>query len=108
MEKYKYLKFDSKTPEGTITRGCIYTEKPSFNYLELLKNKNRIEETIKLKKIRNELSTSLRINKIDLVIDYLKYRILTSKKIVLKYLLGTKWNFDLRMLMHLPNYFLTS
>ena len=85
MDRYKFYKFDSKTSEGTITRGAVYTEKPSFNYLESLKSKNKTQEIKKLKVIRNELSISLRINKMDLVIDELKFRILTSKKIALRY-----------------------
>lgn len=78
-------KIDILTPEATLIRGAIYTEKPSFNYREKLLEINKKEELKKLKEIRNTISIKLKINKQDLIIDEQKYRILTSKKIVRRY-----------------------
>jgi len=55
MEEYKLKKFDIETKDNTIIHGVIYTEKPSFNYLENLKNKNKVEEIKKLKILRNKI-----------------------------------------------------
>ncbi len=85
MEEYKLKKFDIQTKDNTIIHGAIYTEKPSFNYLENLKNKNKVEELRKLKTLRNKICLDLRINKVDMVIDELKYRLLTSRGIVSRY-----------------------
>ena len=41
QQEFKKKKFDLETDQGTIIRGAIYTEKPSFNYTENLKLKNK-------------------------------------------------------------------
>lgn len=82
---YKIKKFDIVTKDNSIIHGVIYTEKPSFNYSEILKNKNKVEEIKKLKSLRNKICDELRINKIDLVIDENKYRFITSRGIVSRY-----------------------
>ena len=92
MEEYKIKKFDIQTKDNTIIHGVIYTKKPSFNYLENLKNKNKIEELRKLKDLRNKICQELRINKIDMVIDELKFRLLTSRGIVSRYYVYFKEN----------------
>ncbi len=85
MKEYKLKKFDIQTEDNTVIHGIIYLEKPSFNYLEELSKKNKSEEIKKLKIFREKICTGLRINKIDMLIDERKYRLLTSRKIVVKY-----------------------
>lgn len=84
-EEFKKRKFDLETKQGTIIRGAIYTEKPSFNYTETLKSKNKTEEIKKLKKLKEEICKSFRLNKQDICIDEEKYRLCTSRRIVVKY-----------------------
>lgn len=76
--------YDLVTEEGSFIRGVIYLEKPSFNYTEKLKQKNKEEEIKKLKKIKNNICQKLKITKKDLYIDETKYRFLLSTKIVKK------------------------
>lgn len=89
-DKYRIRKFDIETPEGSVIHGAIYTEKPSFNYTEELKNKDKKEEIKKLKKLRDMVCMELRINKNDMVIDENYFRLLTSRRIVVKYQMGIK------------------
>ena len=89
-EEYKLRKFDIPTNNNTIIHGVIYTEKPSFNYSEILVSKNKLEEIKKLKSLRNTICQNLRINKMDMVIDENKYRLLTSRRIVVKYQIEIK------------------
>ena len=77
--------YDILTHEGTLIRGAIYTEKPSFHYREKLKLLNKEEEIKNLKKIKNHLATLLKVNKRDLDIDTQKYRILSTPKIIRKH-----------------------
>lgn len=79
--------YDLVTPEGTLIRGAIYTEKPGFNYQEFLKEKqkDKIAEIKKLRSLKEKLATELRISKKDFDIDEKKFRILTTRKIVDKY-----------------------
>lgn len=83
-EEFKPRKFDIRTNEGSVIHGVIYTEKPSFNYTEQLTNKTP-EDLRKLKVLRDTICTSLRINKIDMVVDIKKFRLLTSRRIVVRY-----------------------
>ena len=85
MKEFKKAKFDLKTEQGTIIRGAIYTEKPSFNYTEYLKQKNKQEEIEKLKHLRTEIRQDLRINKQDILVDEKHYRLWTSRRIVLRH-----------------------
>ncbi len=85
MEKFDRKKFDLETEQGTIIRGVIYTEKPSFNYTELLKLKDKNEEIKKLKILRNKLCLELRINKQDILIDEVNYKLWTSRRIILRH-----------------------
>ena len=85
QQEFKKKKFDLETDQGTIIRGAIYTEKPSFNYTENLKLKNKVEEIKILKILKNNLCKELRINKQDIFIDEEKYRLCTSRRIVVKY-----------------------
>ncbi len=87
MEEEKFItkKFDIKTEEGTIIRGAIFIEKPSFNYTSLLKTKNKTEEIKKLKKLRNEVCRKLRINKQDILIDEKRYKLWTSRRIIFRH-----------------------
>lgn len=48
--EFKKKKFDINTEQGTIIRGAILTEKPSFNYTKSLKLKNKQEEIKNIKK----------------------------------------------------------
>jgi|SRR3989344_4757438 len=84
MEKYKPRKFDIKTIDGSVICGAIYTEKPGFNYSEELKNKDKITEIKKLKELRAKICTGFRINKIDMIIDEKKFRLITSRGIVVR------------------------
>jgi hypothetical protein len=84
-QKFKSLKFDIKTENKSVIRGAIYLEKPSFNYSEILENKNKDEEIKRLKQIRNELSLGLRLNKQDLVLDEKRYKLWTTRGIVSRY-----------------------
>ena len=85
MEEFDKKKFDLETEDGTIIRGAIYTEKLSFNYTELLKLKNKSEEIKKLKILRNKLCLELRINKQDILIDEINYKLWTSRRIILRH-----------------------
>lgn len=76
--------FDTVTKGGSLIRGAIFTEKPSFNYHNNLKLKNKKFELTKLEELRNKICNELKISKKDLVIDPVKYRLLTYKKIVIK------------------------
>lgn len=87
--EYKIRKFDIVNNESVI-HGVIYLEKPSFNYTEELKKKNKTEEIRKLKILRDKICRELRINKIDMAIDENYYRLLTSRKIVVKYQIEIK------------------
>src|SRR3989338_2928290 len=84
MAGYKIKKFDIKTDENTIIHGVLYTEKPGFHYYEELAKKEKIVEIKKLKKLREKICTSLRINKNDMIIDEKKFRLLTSRGIVVR------------------------
>ncbi len=84
-EKFKPKKFDIVTPDDTVIHGALYTEKPSFNYSEVLAKKNKPEEIKKLKSLRDDLCTSIRINKVDINVDDKKLRLLTSRRIVVRY-----------------------
>ena len=75
-------KLDIVTEEGSLIRGAIYFEKPSFNYTENLKSKNKEEEIKKLKKLKTKICVTLKINKQDIAIDEVKYRLLTSRRII--------------------------
>lgn len=77
--------FDIQTGEGTFIRGAIYEEKPSFGYREKLALKNKEIEVRRLRALRTSLCQTLRLNKADVVVDEVKYRLLTSRKIVVKY-----------------------
>src|SRR3989344_7275711 len=85
MAEYKLKKFDLETEDNTIIHGAISLEKPSFNYLEELAKKNKTEEIKKLKIMRGKICTTLRINKMDMLVDEQKYRLLTSRKIATRY-----------------------
>lgn len=78
-------KFDIITPEGSLIRGAIYLEKPSFGYREELKKKDKVFEVKKLKKKREELCLKLKCSKKDIFIDEIKYRFLVSCKMVRRY-----------------------
>jgi len=80
-EKIKPRKYDIVTKEGTFVRGVIYTEKPS----DELKIKDILEEIKKLKELRNRLCQDMRINKQDLEVDKLRFRLLTSRRIVVRH-----------------------
>src|SRR3989344_744 len=84
-EEFKKRKFDIKTENNTITRGAIFTEKPSFNYTESLKLKNKTEEIRKLKLLKNELCQAMRINKQDISVDEKRYKLWTSRRIVARH-----------------------
>src|SRR3989344_7484174 len=84
-EKFKPSKFDLVTHRDSVIHGVLYTEKPSFNYSEIITKKNKIEEIKKLKYLKNELCTALRLNKVDIGIDEHKLRLLTSRRIVVRY-----------------------
>ena len=90
LEEYQVKKFDIPTNNNAVIHGVIYIEKPSFNYTEILASKNKVEEVKKLKLLRNKICQSLRINKFDMIIDETKYRLLTSRKIVVKYQIEIK------------------
>ena len=77
-------KTDKITAEGSLIRGAIYLEKPSFNYLENLKKIDKESELKKLKTLRTKLCTEMRITRDKLHIDPIKYRLLTSKRIIVK------------------------
>ncbi len=77
--------YDIATGEGTLIRGAIYTEKPSFSYLENLKLKNKEQELRKLKDLKSSLATTLRIPKKDFDVDEMKYRLLCSRRIIYRY-----------------------
>lgn len=85
QQEFTKRKFDLETEQGTIIRGIIYTERPSFNYTETLKSKNKVEEIKKLKKLKEEICKDFRLNKQDISIDKEKYRLCTSRRIVVKY-----------------------
>ncbi len=85
MITFKKAKFDLETEQGTIIRGAIFTEKPSFNYTELLKSKNKAEEIKKLKNLKKEICKDLRINKQDILIDEKNYKLWTSRRIILRH-----------------------
>ena len=85
MEVFKSKKFDLKTEHGTIIRGAIFTEKPSFNYTEYIKTKNKIEEIKKLKILKENLCKEMRINKQDISIDEKRYKLWTSRRIVVRH-----------------------
>ncbi len=89
-EKYKVKKFDILTPDDTVIHGAIYLEKPSFNYTDGLLKKNKNEEIKKLKILRAKVCNTLRINKTDMLIDDVKYRLLTSRRIVVRYQIEIK------------------
>ncbi|MBS3167565.1 hypothetical protein J4216_00370 [Candidatus Woesearchaeota archaeon] len=84
-QKFKSLKFDIETTENTIIRGVIYLEKPSFNYLEKLKEKDSKEEIKKLKILRTKICENIRLNKQDVKIDEKKYKLWTSRRIILRH-----------------------
>lgn len=84
-EKFKLRKFDIVTPDDSVIHGVLYTEKPSFNYSEILAKKDKVKEIKALKLFREKICTGLRINKLDMLIDEKKFRILTSRRIVVKY-----------------------
>lgn len=86
MTEFKKAKFDLQTEQGTIIRGAIFTEKPSFNYTESIKSKNKVEEIKKLKHLRTGICKDLRINKQDILIDEKKYKLWTSRRIILRHL----------------------
>ena len=75
-------KYDTVTGEGSLIRGAIYTEKPSFNYTENLKLKNKNEEIRKLKELKTKVCEALKVNRQDIDLDPVKYRLLTSRGIV--------------------------
>jgi len=77
-------KYDIVSPEGSLIRGAIYTEKPSFNYTEVLKSKNKEQEVKKLKELKTRICETLKINRQDVSIDEIKYRLLTSRRIVFR------------------------
>ena len=85
MKEFKSRKFDIKTNQGTIIRGAILTEKPSFNYTELLKQKNKQEEIKKLKNLKEILCKEMRINKQDISIDEKNYKLWTSRRIIIRH-----------------------
>ncbi|MBS3174645.1 hypothetical protein J4440_02085 [Candidatus Woesearchaeota archaeon] len=88
--EYKLKKFDIVNNKRNIIHGIIYTEKPSFNYIEELKKKDKREEIKKLKILRGNLCTVLRINRNDLIIDEDYYRLLTSRAIAVRYQIEIK------------------
>ena len=77
--------FDIQTPDATFIRGVIYEEKPSFGYRAQLALKHKDVEVRRLRTLRTHLCQTLRLNKADVAIDDVKYRLLTSRKIVVKY-----------------------
>ncbi|HLC58625.1 MAG TPA: hypothetical protein VJI68_02085 [Candidatus Nanoarchaeia archaeon] len=85
-QEFKKKKFDFETPEKTIIRGAIFIEKPSFNYTEKLKGKNKLEEVRKLKTLKEKVCTTLRINKQDVSVDEKRYKLWTSSRIIRRHL----------------------
>lgn len=77
--------YDIATNEGTLIRGAIYTEKPSFGYQEKLRLKNKEQEIRILKDLKSKLATGLRIPKKDFDVDEIKYRLLCSRRIIYRY-----------------------
>ena len=90
MEEFKSKKFDIKTKEDSIIRGAIFTEKPSFNYTEILKAKNKLEEIRKLKILKEKICKKIRLNKQDISVDEKKYKLWTSRRIVVRHQLELK------------------
>ena len=89
LEKYNRAKnvkkpYDEVSSGGSLTRGVIFTEKPSFNYHNNLKLKDRTTELNKLNELIIFISNELNIPAENLDIDPVKYRILTYKSIVKK------------------------
>ena len=82
--KHTAKSFDIITEEGALIRGAIYLEKPSFNYTEELKRKDKEKEIKKLKELKNKLCTELKITRDKLFIDEKKFRFLTSRRIIVK------------------------
>lgn len=89
-EEFKSKKFDIKTEDGSIIRGAIYTEKPSFNYTDILKQKNKQEEIKKLKTLKEKTCKEIRINRQDISIDEKRYKLWTSRRIVVRHQLKIK------------------
>ena len=77
--------YDKLTSSGSLIRGVIFTEKPSFNYHKELKKKDKDCEFVKLKKLKEEISEKIHISSEEIDIDLIKYRLLTSQVLVKKY-----------------------
>lgn len=77
--------YDILTPEGSLIRGVIYTEKPSFNYQKELENKDKKKEIKNLKQLKKEICKEVKIHPKDLDIDKQKLRFLCSRKIINKH-----------------------
>ena len=83
--RFSSHRFDIITRDGSLIRGAIYLEKPSFNYRDELKKKNKEEEIKRLKKFREIITKKLQCAKKDLFIDKIKYRFLVSSKFIRKH-----------------------
>jgi pyruvate formate-lyase activating enzyme-like uncharacterized protein len=77
------LQTDKVTSEGTLLRGCVYLVEaaPGFHYRKRLEEANHDQLLSKLKACRSRLPKTLAAK---VSIDDQKYRLLTSKALVLK------------------------
>ncbi|HLD10724.1 radical SAM protein [Candidatus Woesearchaeota archaeon] len=74
--------YDIVTKNGSLIRGAIYIDKPSFNYLEHVKQIEETKIVNDLENLKNKLTEKFGI--IDIGIDKKKFRLFASKKFVEK------------------------
>lgn len=80
------LRFDEKTEDGTLVRGCAYLPemKPGAGYHQKLKSADSVKLISGLKEKRKELLTLLKGSAESVVVDEKKLRLLLDPKLVKK------------------------
>jgi hypothetical protein len=76
--------FDIITDEGSLIRGVIFLEKPSFNHTELIKSKDKNQELVRLNLVLENVCKELKLSPDLFSVDDIKYRILASKQLIIK------------------------